>query len=77
MLATTELEADELVVSKAAECAFEFVAGADESLSAINPEYEIGGEQGAGVQAEELRGGQAKIGCSMHDEAFWSFGYSA
>ena len=44
MLAATELEADELVVPKAAECALEFVAGADESLSAINPEYEIGGK---------------------------------
>ena len=73
MLATTEFETDELVVTEAAEGSLELVARADESLPAIDPKYEIGGDQGAGVQAEKLRGGQARISRSMHDEALWAF----
>ena len=73
VLAATELKTDELTVAEAAECPLKLVACADESLPAVDPKYEIGGDQGAGVQAEKLRGGQAKISRSMHDEAFWAF----
>ena len=77
MLAATELETDELPIAEAAERPLQLVAGSDQGLPAVDPQDEIGGDQRARGQGEELGGRQATIIRSVHDEAFWAFGYSA